>query len=88
MYGYEQVGVVLVGYVGASVQFYEPVIASGINDVYGRVILLDEFSKTFGNGERDVFFVDFPICRTRVMAAVAGIYDNGLELHKLLILSI
>ena len=78
MYGYEQVSVVLVGDVGASVQLYEPVIASGIDYIYGRVILLDEFSKTLGYGERDVFFVDFPICSTRVVTAVTGIYDDSL----------
>ena len=88
MYGDEQVCVVLVGDVGASVQFHEPVVASGIDYIYGRVILLDEFSKTLGDGERDVFFIDFPICRTRVVTAVTGIYYDGFELYKLLILSI
>ena len=87
MYGDEQVCVVLVGDVGSSVQLHESVIASGIDDVYGRVIGLYELSEAFGNGERDVFFIDFPICSTGIMTTVTGIYDYRLELYKLLVLS-
>ena len=87
MYGDEQVRVVLVGDVGPFVELDEPVVASGIDYIYGRVILLDEFSETLGNGERDVFFIDFPICSTGIMTTVTGIYDYRLELYKLLVLS-
>ena len=76
MDGDEEVGVVLVGYVGPAVQLYETVIAAGVDDIYRRIIALYQVPEASGDGEGDVFFIYFPVDGSGVMAAVTGVYND------------
>lgn len=86
MDGYEQVCIVLVGYIGSAVQLHKRVVVAGIYYFYRGVIVLYHVTEPLGYGECDVLLVCLSVDGSWIVSSVSGIYDDCLELHNLSVL--
>ena len=87
MDGNEQVCVVLVGYLGTTIELHEPVILEGVNDFYRRLVALYEVSQSFCAREGNVFLVSPAVDRSGILSAVSGIDNDSFQLYNLFVLS-
>ena len=78
VYGDEQVGVFLIGDLRSSEERDGYVAATSINDVDVRTVLLDVVAGFLCDNQSDVFFLRFLSYRTRVLATVTSVNDDGL----------
>ena len=77
MDGNEKVGLGVVGYLCPSVQGYEDVLLSGIDDAYILAIVLDELAQLQRDVQVDVLFLPLAADGARVSASMTGVDDYG-----------
>ena len=73
MYGDKQVGLILVGNLRTTVEFYETVCLTGIDHLDARTILLHHPTEGKGELQGQVLLLGDSAHSTRIMSAVAGI---------------
>ena len=78
VYGDEQVGVFLICDLRSSEERDGYIAATSINDVDVRAVLLDVVAGFLCDNQSDVFFLRFLSYRTRVLATVTSVNDDGL----------
>ena len=77
--GHEEVGLVAVGNVGASLQRHEHISLSGVDHLHVGTVLLHEFAESQCHVEVDGFLLREHAHGTGILSAVSGIDDQ----HKL-----
>ena len=80
VYRYEDVGVVAVSDVGTLHQLDEDVSGTGVIDFHIRIFLFYVCAGFLGHGEGDVLLLRLLSDSARVLPAMPGVNDNGLNL--------